>query len=345
MDDLRTKYYDLFMSESNIQFILDFSLKRKKFDATYAKPMLETLMKKTFKEQIEAILSKKSNEMTIEKTIGSLNKNILNEFMKNVDKREHFTTIIENGSKPVVVHNYLIQSNYRNKSEYPLDNKYSLPLQLDNIVGFTIKNIIFNNRIYNIDNSNNRVILIENNQELAISLPLGNYTIENLCDTLSKKLNDLSILNIEYKVEIDHLLKKMVICHAEETYYTYNTIFGLKFTSDLNKILGFTKKEYFNNNQYTAEEFFNLTQNDIVFLKLNHELNRLNTINNDPVCAMIDISQFAFNKTVNLSNIQTFKWNTPVSIKHLNIQWKNIENNDVLLNSDHMINLEFYTSG
>lgn len=356
IDDWKNKYYDIFMSPSNIKFILDFSLKRKKFDSNTIQPNLESLMKKIFKENIDTILSKNTSESNMEKNIGVLNKHVLSQFLNGIDAystQPQFTKKQSNNNLLCIfneqqslhtTHPVLISSNSRDKSEYPSDSKYDIPLHLDNIIGVTLKNIVFTNRIYNIDEHNNKVTLVENNQELVASLPLGNYNIETLCDTLSNKLTNISIQNIEYKVYVDNLLKKIVICHSQnDTYYTFNNIFGLKFNSDLNKSLGFTKKEYFNNNEYTAEDFYNLTQNDIILIKLNPEFNRLNHVNNDPIFTILDISLYEFNKTINLSSVQTFKWTEPVSIKSLQVSWENLDKNPVSLNSDHMLYLEFYT--
>lgn len=360
IDDWKNKYYDIFMSTSNIKFILDFSLKRKKFNSNTIQPILESLMKKIFKENIESIISKNTDEPNIEKNIGLLNKHVLSEFLNTIDTNvqkiysSDFSKKLPNDNKLICVydgkqslqttHPVLISSNARDKSEYPYDCSYNIPLNLENIVGVSLKNIVFTNRIYNIDNHNNKITLMENNQELEICLPLGNYTIETLCDTLSQKLTNTSIQNVEYKVYLDNLLKKIVICHSQnDAYYTFNNIFGLKFTSDLNKSLGFTKKEYFNNNEYTAEDFYNLTQNDIIIIKLNPEFNRLNYVNNDPIFTILDISLHDFNKTINISGVQTFKWTEPISIKSLQINWENLYKNPVNLNSDHMLYLEFYT--
>lgn len=356
IDELKNKYYDIFMSNSNIKFILDFSKKRKEFDSKKIQSSLELLMKNTFNEHIGSILSKNSSEQNLEKNIGTLNKYVLNQFLNSLleqesshkKKAQNNLHCIFNDNlslQKTTTHPVLISSKSRDKSEYPSDSFYKIPLRLDNIVGVSLKNIVFTNRIYNIDDHNNKVSLIENNQDLNVSLPHGNYTIETLCDTLSNKLTDVSIQHIEYKVYVDNLLKKIVICHSQnDTYYTFNNMFSLKFNSDLNKILGFTKKEYFNNNQYTAEDFYNMTQNDIILIKLNGEFNRLNYVNNDPIFALLDISLYDFNKTINLSNVQTFTWNEPVSIKSLQIKWENLDKNTVSLNSDHMLYLEFYTT-
>lgn len=356
IEDWKNKYYDIFMSPSNIKFILDFSLKRKNFDKNMIQPSLESLMKKIFKENIDTILSQNTGDQNLEKQIGVLNKHVLSQFLSLIDtvqqspsytkksQNNNLLCIFDDHKSHHTTHPVLISSNARNKSEYPNDSNYTIPLELENVIGITLKNIVFTNRIYNIDNHNNKVTLLENNQELDVTLPHGNYTIETLCDTLSQKLTDISIQNTEYKVYLDNLLKKIVISHSQnDNYYSYNNIFGLKFNSDLNKSLGFIKKDYFNNNEYTAEDFYNLTQNDIIIIKLNPEFNRLNYVNNDPIFTLLDISLHEFNKTINLSSVQTFKWSEPVSIKSLQVNWENLDKNPVSLNSDHMLYLEFHT--
>lgn len=355
IDDWKNKYYDIFMSNSNINFILEFSQKRKKFDSNKLKPSLEVLMKTIFKENINNIIPKNSKEQNVEKNIGVLNKHVLSQFLKSLESNKLNNTDkkIQNNlhcineqshHKTITTHPVLISSKARDKSEYPNDSSYDISIDLSNIIGISLKNIVFTNRIYNIDDHNNKLTLIENNQEITVSLPLGNYSIETLCDTLSQKLSNVSIQNVEYKVYVDNLLKKIVICHSQQdSYYTFNNIFGLKFNSDLNKSLGFIKKEYFNNNEYTAEDFYNMTQNDIILIKLNPEFNRLNYVNNEPIFSLLDISLYDFNKTINLNNVQMFNWNDPISIKTLHVKWENLDKNEVSLNSDHMLYFEFYT--
>jgi hypothetical protein len=348
----REKYFEIYMSESNIQFILDFSRKRKEFDTTSVRPSLENIMKTSFKEHIDTLLNSSSG--TFEKDIGTLNKHAIQQFLLNIETikksdRKVIKETLPKGDEEYTLRSaktkrsksLLISSKNRDSITYPNPNDYCIAIDLKNVTGISMSSLIFRNRVYNIDKTNNKLTLIEKNQELQVSIPLGTYTIENLTETLQTKLSEVSIQNSEYKVYVDKLLKKVVISQEDETIYSYTKVFGLKFTSEMNKTLGFSRTEYHNNNQYVADSFYNLSQNDIMFLKLNKQFNRIDAGNDKGIFGIIDISKYEFNKTIHLENVSSFSWEQPVSVDNIVVQWEDIDGAPIHLNSDHIICLDF----
>lgn len=112
---------------------------------------------------------------------------------------------------------------------------------------FNIESVTFKNNFYNV---NNLKIIINNKVTL---IPNGNYNLNELLNVL-QELTKIEFKYIKYKNRININDK--------------NT-FSLKFVDNLKCILGFSKNEYINNNNYTSENDNNIESLSIIKFVIN----------------------------------------------------------------------------
>ena len=147
--------------------------------------------------------------------------------------------------------------------------RYNYRLNIENATSINLDgiNILYN--MYNINEYNNKMYLIEQNNKVLITIPVGYYSIEQLLIVMSTLFNNVSInKNKDYKfyATLNKIKNKIFFgCElTEREKFKRNFIFGMSFiydkypkndycVSSLQDILGFEKSEYINNTTYVTE--------------------------------------------------------------------------------------------
>ena len=125
-----------------------------------------------------------------------------------------------------------------------------------NIETFKIKTLSLFNNLYNIMEYNNTLEL----DSQSIKIPIGNYNIYDLIDILNEKVKGM--FTFIYNKNKDRISIKS------------DKRFNIKFREtnpdiiQLKTILGFSKTEYSNNNNYTSDSNINLNIYDTLYLKI-----------------------------------------------------------------------------
>ena len=177
---------------------------------------------------------------------------------------------------------------------------YHFDFQLKNVSSINLQSIKLHCNLYNINEYNNTFTIIEKNNKILISIPIGYYSMENLLKVITSLLNNSTISDVnkqdtsEYNVYKNTFTNKIHFVRKVKNVDNINNNcnFGIDFTPkdrnvyknynnyNLDEILGFGKREYFNNNIYISEN--NPIENifEDVYIKLfinNKELQRYNT--------------------------------------------------------------------
>lgn len=110
------------------------------------------------------------------------------------------------------------------------------------------------NNFYNIKSDNNCLELQEGSSKKRISVPVGNYSLDNLLETLELVLNENSIYQNQgkaYNVVLNKTKNRINISGCKT--------FAIRFIDtdmqivSLRKMLGFSRGEYMNNDNYTSD--------------------------------------------------------------------------------------------
>jgi len=211
----------------------------------------------------------------------------------------------------LLIENNVIKEQIKTRNQHYLSKHaifkngvYHFDFQLKNTSSINLQSIKINCNLYNINEYNNTFTIIEKNNKIHISIPIGYYSIENLLKVITSLLNNctstISDVNrqdtneyiydvykntftnkIHFMRKVKNLDNKMNNCN-----------FGIDFTPkdrnihknynnyNLDEILGFGKKEYFNNNIYISENppIENIFEDLYIKLFINNkELQRYNT--------------------------------------------------------------------
>jgi hypothetical protein len=175
---------------------------------------------------------------------------------------------------------------------------YHFDFQLKNVKSINLQSIKINCNLYNINEYNNTFTIIEKNNKILISIPIGYYSIEILLKVITSLLNNCSQGTNEYIYNVYKNTFTNKIHFTREVKNVdngNNYIFGIDFTPkdrniqknynnynnyNLYEILGFRKREYFNNNIYISENHPVENVFEEIYIKLcinNKELQRYNT--------------------------------------------------------------------
>ena len=174
--------------------------------------------------------------------------------------------------------------------------RYNYRLNIENATSINLDgiNILYN--MYNINEYNNKMYLIEQNNKVLITIPVGYYSIEQLLIVMSTLFNNVSInKNKDYKfyATLNKIKNKIFFgCElTEREKFKRNFIFGMSFiydkypkndycVSSLQDILGFEKSEYINNTTYVTENPPNTCIFEDLYVKIfvnDIELKKYNT--------------------------------------------------------------------
>lgn len=355
IDDLKTKYENIVINlnkKALTQLFEEFSLKKKRDQ--YKKNKLSTIREEEQPVQEETT----TTNTTISPIVSSQNQNTTSNLKESESQTEDLKTSTSTSTNTSTstrtnsIENttnehkrLLLFSDKRDKILFPHSNEYQIEnLNIKNVKNISLKRLIITNRIYNINNTNNSLILIENNQKTTINLPVGRYTENILLDKISSLLTRCSTKDdLVYHCKLDPILRKCILSVSGNG-SLQNHYFGIDFCSDLNKILGFNKKIYLNNNKYLAESFIDLHNQDTLFLKLNKQYNLVKTNDSEQFefFEMINVSPYNFNDKIDISfNNIGYTKNKSFDVNDLNIEWVNENNKKIELNSEYILFFDF----
>lgn len=133
---------------------------------------------------------------------------------------------------------------YSTDAEY---NKctYKYEYNLKNVSSILLKSFKLKCNMYNINESNNKFYITHNSKKYDIFIPFGYYNIVNLTECMNNAIDQVIDLNIECDIYYNNIKNRIYIESDENI--------NIMFSGELNKLLGFSKLEYSNNNRYISE--------------------------------------------------------------------------------------------
>ena len=174
--------------------------------------------------------------------------------------------------------------------------RYNYRLNIENVGSINLDSINILYNMYNINEYNNKMYLIEQNNKVLITIPVGYYSIDQLLIVMSTLFNNASInKNKDYKFHSNlHKIKNKIFFSCElneKEKFKRNVVFGMSFiydkypkndqrVSSLQEILGFEKSEYINNTTYVTENSPNICIFEDLYVKMfvnDIELKKYNT--------------------------------------------------------------------
>ena len=208
------------------------------------------------------------------------------------------------------IHN--IDSSFINENEKNTKFKYIFHSTLKNITSINLKSINIPTNTFNIQKKkkNNYFTVIQNNKNILINIPDGNYTNLTLKNFINEKLDKI-------KLEYNNNNSKFTFSST----YTFELNFSNQSEyNSLGKILGFENLIYDSKNSYTGENTSNLIDFTYCFLKIN-DLGNLYHLENKYV-AKILIPNNNYNLLVNKNNFisKNIILPQPINLSSLNIE-------------------------
>lgn len=219
------------------------------------------------------------------------------------------------------------------------DGSYKFPFHLQNIKSVNLDKIKIKCNFYNINEYNNKFYLIEQNNKTLITIPIGYYDTEFLLQVISECMNGASInKKKDYYYKVYNNAIKNKICFCSELIHPDRInrpiTFGISFLENndpdknipsLQKLLGFHKNDYFNNNFYIADDFSDINIFDELYIKLyinDQEIYKYDSSNKDfHFFESIDVDMNKmFGKTLTLQLD-----NNPFYINNQNLKMNNLK--------------------
>ena len=195
-------------------------------------------------------------------------------------------------------------SNYNNKYVFQLGKVYNK---------LVLKQFNLYNNLYNITELNNRIELQENTIKNNIIIPIGSYTLKELLECIEKLLNDKTKSSNKYKMSFNKN-KNRIIISAENT-FTIRFVEMNNSSVHLRVLLGFSNKEYMNNNSYTSDNNPILNIYDNIYLKIVDS----DEYNNKIVDNFRYFDKIHFNQLDTFSQDISFNFDTTLNINSDNI--------------------------
>lgn len=140
------------------------------------------------------------------------------------------------------------------------NGRYTFDLPLHNVHSIACTSFSIDCSIYNVTELNNTLELKEHNDLTVINIPVGYYSIPDLLSTLTSLLNSYSIQKSTFSATLHKYKYKVQLSSTNA--------FNIKFSEQLANILGFSNKQYSNNNVYLAEEHPIMDPFDTMYLRV-----------------------------------------------------------------------------
>ena len=218
-------------------------------------------------------------------------------------------------------------------SETSTNNSY----QLDKPINGTWKLISFNmtNNMFNVNDTNNKIYFSEGANERVCSLNNGFYDINTLKDELTTEMNNVS----------SGLISITVDDNARKYTFTNTTNFGFTFETNTSnsgrRLIGKNAVDDIQNSSQTSDKSVDLNKHKQFYIRISQD------DNNDIFSTSYFNTSLVINGNGSFGDLYTFtaidNYNQYVKFKHtkrLDIQFHDINNNTLDLNSDYTIILE-----
>ena len=150
------------------------------------------------------------------------------------------------------------------------------------------------NDLYNINETNNK-FEIDEGIRVKISIPFGNYNLEELLNIIEIQLNKNKSLSGNYKLLLNKNKNRIQILNDSDK--NFNIFFiDTPNAFTLRNILGFSNIEYINNNSYSSENNPCIEYYDDIFIKLTNTFVPVKT----------SFQNFSYSKHLSFDSIKTF---------------------------------------
>lgn len=231
---------------------------------------------------------------------------------------------VETIDEPIINNDVIKTRNQHYLSKHAIfkNGVYYFDFQLKNVKSINLQSIKLNCNLYNINEYNNAFTIIEKNNKILISIPIGYYSIEILLKVITSLLNNCTstISDVNRQGTNEYVYNVYKNTFTNKIHFTRevknvdnrsNYIFGIDFTPkdrniqknynnyNLDEILGFGKREYFNNNIYISENHPIENVFEDIYIKLcinNKELQRYNTT----------VDKFSYYQSIQLNMDENF---------------------------------------
>ncbi len=246
---------------------------------------LNELNKLVLQETIKIILK------NLKKKINFNKNNLHNDIPETPEQiREH---IEERNKIACIKTQYLtIDSRQRNINFYPNTFNYSLNINpFTNIISIELISAEIPKSEYIINNSNNKIYFQEliaqqlNNTFNIANIPYGSYSLSNLKNIIETTMNNSSITNAIYNIDINTLeaqnkiiissdmggsteLFNLIFYGGEDNYET--TTIKVYPENSIGPLLGFSIFNFTGNSNYTSDQQIDLDGENYIFLQINN---------------------------------------------------------------------------
>jgi hypothetical protein len=243
-----------------------------------------------------------------------------------------------------------IDSEFRNKNIYPNSSNFAFEFEecLLNITKVSLSSFEFPNTFYTFTEKRDNVsftVTTAINEVLKITLVEGSYTSDlllNYIQTAFDKLNTDGLTIQIFSIQFNEITSKVSI--------TSNNIFTIDFTNGteypcLGCNLGFTKYIYTGLDIYTGEIILNIIGEQYVYLLINEwgDLKAANIKNTNAFAKILLTQQKTFIIYDDRSNFITKEYNfkIPEKIRKIRLSLVDKYGNDLIMNQDYSLTLEF----
>ena len=218
-----------------------------------------------------------------------------------------------------------IDSKFRDRNIYKNSGKFNinLPTTYRNVISIRLSSIEFPNLFYTFSKSKNNTYFYISTYTMSpykIEIREGNYVSSAIITELNSKFAELAALSgLTITAALDTISGKITFSSGS----AFNLIFPNDFEFTLGNNLGYIKKEYLNNTNYTGEGILDVIGDSYIFLRINDYGDLVSQLGEKNILGKIVLNQSkAIMVFDNSSNYLTksYVFNTPQSINKLNVE-------------------------
>lgn len=219
---------------------------------------------------------------------------------------------------------------YSEDCEYD-NGMYKLDIQKDKLKTSKLLSIEILNDLYNITEHNNKLEVSSKNIKKNITIPIGCYDLDSLLNMIKDSIED----KLKNSINVSYNKYKNRIYINGESPFSFQFIENDEIFTPLSFMLGFDKKEYMNNNNYSTNKEPSLNIYDNIYVKvLNKEYT---SIFNKKTCKNIP-----FFEKISFNQIDTFGKNVIINNLNNNINDIDIDNISIEFYYRHVNHRKFY---
>lgn len=248
-----------------------------------------------------------------------INENVHPNVHPNVPKQINGTLPQEKTEQPKKESEWVTLHLFSDKCEFE-NGRYKFNYNIKNVSSMFLKSFKIKCNMYNVNESNNMFYILYNSKKYDFYIPFGYYSITNLTECMNQ-----CIIRESFGCDIYYNnIKNRVYIESDEN-------ISIVFSENLNNLLGFSKKEYTNNNRYISERdpFTNIFD-DLYIKMMVNDTCVFKTITNKESFKYyeniyLDLDK-NFGKTLfNRFEDDYFNFPNPININFLTIQLHNIQ--------------------